>query len=266
VPGLKRSAAGAAWRGGDDLMNDRISRNARLTSYVALAGGVIPVAAPNAPADVQWMTGLNLMATPDNPVAVDFGPGFGELFVFSAYSTYFSSFRTSSRTDTQRHDQVVQFNTGSPNGWTAASLINYAGGFDPLRLGKGSPIGPAAGWMGMTNYLGDAHDLATSFFFLFSTPGSFTSGHGTGGRWAPDKRGYVGLRFTNDAGANYHYAWIDVGADLIAQKITIYGWGFQDTPNAPINAGQVPSPGVGGLALLAMGAAGVRRQRRMSAP
>ena len=252
-------------------MNHQVSpsRGGRLAAYSALAGSVIPVSA--ASAAFVGETGLNIQASIFDSAYVDFGPGFGEIFRFSVATTTdlargFTTFFTTSA--------VVQFNSGNSGGWTGASMINYprmGNGFenDPARLAIEFPIDAAQSWYGMTSFFGTSHDLAVREVSIYSSRGV---GAYSFGDWAFDLRGYLGLRFTKDGGANYNYAWIDVevgfgdvsrGGAVVSPVITIHGWGLQTTPNVGLPAG-APTPGVGGLALLAMGAGGIRRSRRIA--
>lgn len=48
-----------------------------------------------------------------------------------------------------------------------------------------------------------------------------------------NQRGYVGCKFAN--GGNTYYGWVDM--EVNATAITIYGYAYQSTPNASINAG-----------------------------
>lgn len=241
------------------------STGGRLAAYAALAGTVIPVAAN---AELIGETGLNLVATPGSPVAVDFGEGFGEIFRFSV-STFFTSSDRAARVGSYYSyfysTQVVQFDNGNTGGWTGASIVDYNGAADPMRFGNSAAIGAAENWDSMSSFFGFDHVLAylfSSYSYFYARGGGFFST--TFGDWAPNERGYLGFRISDDGGSDFLYGWIDVEADLDilfrggAGSITIHGWGLETTPNQPI---VTPTPGPVGIGLLAMGAAGIRRTR-----
>jgi hypothetical protein len=69
---------------------------------------------------------------------------------------------------------------------------------------------------------------------------------------------YLGVRFA-EADGN-HYGWISMSAT--SSSIDIYSFAYETTPDAPILAGAVPSPGAGGAILMAAAGLGVRRARR----
>ncbi|MAC19556.1 MAG: hypothetical protein CMJ23_07795 [Phycisphaerae bacterium] len=60
------------------------------------------------------------------------------------------------------------------------------------------------------------------------------------------------------------YGWADFSLSLDGQTMTVHGWA-DDTTGGSILAGQTessaPVPGIGGLAVLAFDAGGLRRQR-----
>ncbi len=270
-------------------MSER-STGRRLAAYAAMAGAVVPAGA--ASGAIWSKTGLGLVATPDNPVSINFGGPFGRVFSFSVDANFGAGsdststanggfFRTASMFSTQ--SQRVGFDAGGAGGWTSAQVIPYVGNA-PERLTGGALVG-ATGWpwAGPLGPLaGGGQNLAARFSYgvtlsfryyeIYSngyTTFAFTTSSGQTNfgtsyslyDWAPDRRGFVGLRFT-DNGTDWHYAWVDVEADLASRELTIHGWGLETTPNVGIEAGALPSPGAAGLGLLAMGAAGVRRHRR----
>jgi MYXO-CTERM domain-containing protein len=80
---------------------------------------------------------------------------------------------------------------------------------------------------------------------------------------------YLGFFVQNELTSDYVAGWInfDFERALGIRSFTINAWGFNvgdsDTYiTMPANGGAAPVPGIGGLAALAMGAAGVRRKRQ----
>ena len=77
---------------------------------------------------------------------------------------------------------------------------------------------------------------------------------------------YLGLRMKLNGSADYNYGWVGIRIDNQADATgAMVGYGYESTPNVPIDAGVVPEPGsailaaVGGIALI--GAAARRRLR-----
>jgi hypothetical protein len=73
---------------------------------------------------------------------------------------------------------------------------------------------------------------------------------------------YLGVQFAFEPGGDIHYGWIGVditNADDLTGVVT--GFGYDDVAGTPIEAGAVPEPSAG-LALLAVGAAGLLRRKR----
>ncbi len=124
------------------------------------------------------------------------------------------------------------------------------GGNNPTRLGGGIVVGSA-----IPGSQTGAWSHATS---------SQTSSHDIQGAWQPDDQGFMGIRF--DDNGNYHYGWVDMTMNPDG-TVTVNRWALDDVAGTPVTTpGAVPEPGSGAmLALLALGAAGLRRRRQSAA-
>lgn len=89
-----------------------------------------------------------------------------------------------------------------------------------------------------------------------------------GGTWASNASGFAGVKF--QTGGNTYYGWIrlkwtDTAAPAPANTLTAIDWAYNNTPNAPILAGDtgapIPEPTRALLALAGAGAAFLRRRR-----
>lgn len=76
--------------------------------------------------------------------------------------------------------------------------------------------------------------------------------------------GFLGFAF--DPGGGLHYGWakLQFDEDGYNSSLTISEWAYEDEPGEAIHVGNIPAPpaAAAGLTLLAMGAAGLRAQRR----
>jgi len=94
--------------------------------------------------------------------------------------------------------------------------------------------------------------------------------------WSPAPEwsgsGYIGFSVLPDGGVNTYYGWAHISDLVDATSATISGFGLKIAANTAIHAGEyshsvprtttTPEPVTGGLALLALGAAGVMRHKR----
>ncbi|MEC8321038.1 MAG: hypothetical protein VX012_06490 [Planctomycetota bacterium] len=103
----------------------------------------------------------------------------------------------------------------------------------------------------VTNTIGSIHGFSDSF-----GSGSTT------GAMSPGQRGFLALGFELDG--DRVFGWADISLSTDGLSLTVHGWAFEDSGEAII-AGQTGAsnavPGLGGLAALACGAAGLRRRR-----
>ena len=100
----------------------------------------------------------------------------------------------------------------------------------------------------------------------FNELGTGSSHHSDLTGWTPR---YLGFFVQNELTSDYVAGWINFGFDRTAgeRAFTIYDWAYNvgdsDTSiTMPANGGAAAVPGIGGLAALAMGAAGMRRKRQ----
>ena len=233
----------------------------RLAQYSALAAGIAPLAA--ADANIIGQTNLNLVVNAGASQTVDFGPGFGEVFAFQVVPLNISTtFYTVFSTFIDRTDAVFQFNPANTGGAYAAFHAGSVGGGNPARLASGAFIGYSslASFNQMSSAFGTIHDLVQAGTFKYGYLGSTTfSTVYSVGDWAGGQRGYLG--FAMFIGADTYFGWFDVEAAVGGSQLIIHGWGLNTTSFEGLDAGEIPAPAAGGLALLSLGAAGIRRKR-----
>ena len=249
-------------------MSQNAVLSGRLARYSAVAAGLVPFA--GASAAIIGQTGLNVVVNPGPSVGIDFGPGFGEVFAFQVAplsATIPASYYYPFTTFIDRNDAVVQFNPYNTGGAYAAFHAGSVGGGNPARLPGGYYIGYSAGtFNSMTSSFGTFHDLvqAGDVKVVSYTGGAtvFSSSYSVGD-WAGGQRGYLG--FAMYIGLDTYFGWFDVEAAVGGGQLIIHGWGLNTTSTEGLEAGQIPAPAAGGLAALALGAAGIRRKRRTAA-
>jgi len=234
----------------------------RLVQYAALCAA-IPAA--SARADIVSNNALDLVVSPGQSVMVDFGPGFGEVFGFEIRTGSFD--RASSFYNAPFH-----FNPDNSGGVISGGFVaeqhsvnsNLYTSNDPVRHPQGSVVS-----IGRVFY----DPMATNSGTQHETAGRFTSSppRASGfGSWYPDTRGYIGFKMFRDG--SFRFGWFDVETigwstpeRNVEPQLIIHGWGFEDEVRIPIRTGEVPAPAAGGLLALALGAAGIRRSRTLSA-
>jgi hypothetical protein len=147
-------------------------------------------------------------------------------------------------------------------GATGAGYVTGPGSF-PAALASGATIGPAQTY-------GNAFSDNVSNQLIdedYDNDGVFQS---YSGNFTPDgvagNTEYIGVKFRlndNEFG-DLHYGW--VGIDITNQADltgVVTGYAYETTPDTAITAGAVPEPS--GLALLALGAAGLLIRRKQVA-
>ena len=196
----------------------------KLIAYSAGAGAAIAIA-PNAFADIQHNT-INETFDEHDSYNLEMEGGNAEFCFRGATSFMFrtNQFLVSSIAD----DGKIYTNPDS-----------FA-----VPLGTGNVIGPAT-----NNPKG-----ANGIFYTFSGSGGAKRGY-----WENDNDiHYIGVSFNKEAGGEV-YGWIKVQR-LSKSSGKVISWGYQDD-GTKIHAGALPEPATG-LALLALGAAGIAAYRR----
>jgi len=258
--------------------------HARLGRYTGLAA-IIPAA--SAQAAVYHNDNANISLSLNQTQLVDFGSGFGGIFQFALRGTSTSSYNPPNQ-NTHSHtnptygsttygapytSHTTTFTTTTTGGNARQNrvfhpLIQRYGGSDagfianifaePTRLPSGALISGGLAFAHMNVGSNSNYDLGF-FRSVFGTASGATQTNSFSayGSWYPDSRGFLGFTF-GFAGHTY-YGWFDVETRANLSQLLIHAWAFGD---GPIAAGEIPASGAGGVALLAMGAAGVRRTRR----
>ncbi|SMF97096.1 PEP-CTERM protein-sorting domain-containing protein/MYXO-CTERM domain-containing protein [Methylomagnum ishizawai] len=168
----------------------------------------------------------------------------------------------------------LSFSTGC--GCLRSGLVIFSSGLNGsgfvAQTGPGNPFGianlPLGFKVGNSSVLasGYAGGFGYTFHFVTSSGNLGTAPQG----FSADVPGYFGFSFTD--GIDYFYGWAEMTISLSSQEFTISQWAYNDTPYAAICVGEtsgpggtscaVPEPGSLSLALLGMGAGGLRAWRR----
>ena len=158
------------------------------------------------------------------------------------------------------------YNLGLSEGGAFVNLVsnneNGIEGFSPVagQFAVGATL-PSGYFFGRSNFGRGMMRLT----YVSTGSGSSTTAFELG----PDALGwdsptqYVGFRFLDRSGGSvdFGYGWASITLDTSQGRLTINEWAYEAT-GGPIPLGAVPEPSAGSLALLACGAAGLRRWRR----
>jgi MYXO-CTERM domain-containing protein len=231
----------------------------RLARYCLMAAAAGHACAP-VTGQIIGETDLNVVLSPNasnglgfvsESYVIDAGSGFGEILWVSA-SAAFGSNVSQSRIS---------------GGWSSSAFLNgrNTAYFQRGTVKAGDPIDWAALAWGSRTFVplllrgGRFTGNANVPFSLLNFYSIFSSAVGGNGGFVP-----FAIDIDNDA----HFGWIDIEIAVSVgdgPTLRINGWGLNTVAGEPILAGEVPSPGPGALALLALGAAGVRRSRGLVA-
>ena len=128
--------------------------------------------------------------------------------------------------------------------------------FTTGRFGQSTVL---AGQLANSAYVGSQtnvpqHNGSSAVFYVYSRGPQIDAG----GWDQNDEIGYVGFSFTTETSPHTVYGWAEIQR-LDAGSGILRSWAYEDS-GAPIHVGVVPEPS--GLALLALGAAGIGALRR----
>ncbi|MCP4895056.1 MAG: hypothetical protein GY911_14750 [Actinomycetales bacterium] len=142
------------------------------------------------------------------------------------------------------------FTAGSNVNWlleTSSFFQRFSDG-EMISAGAVDRLGTDQGWVATTQR-GSYGSLADSY-------GNFAVGYG------PAQSGYIGFTFLADDGTGdvSHYGYVSITWDGV--DLTLHGYAWENVGGEGIVAGSTAVPGLGGLAALAIGAAGVRSRRQ----
>ena len=244
----------------------------RLDRYAAIAAcgsGAVGVAVSPLHADIQYfgseftLTLSGASNTFDSASRSISGGGVEWSLQGNRYAVFYSS---SFFTSTFYGGFFSSFYTGFNNStnWLAfgpaigRSLFNSGDQIDFAAIQSGS------------GYLSLFDRWSTGYYTFYRTDtigtfwtNSFSSSSGsTNGAMSPGQRGFLALGF--DLDGETVFGWADISLSTDGLSLTVHGWAFEDS-GAGIVAGETGAsnavPGLGGLAALACGAAGMRRRR-----
>ena len=211
--------------------------DSRLRNYALTAGGAAALAATGlAGADIQTSSGATT-------ILEGYGPAGGtNLFTingiqFGASNQHYGSWASGGSAS------AIIWGTSGSIYW---SMVNAD---DSIGIGlTGSSSSWISNWMSFSSYA------------MNNNSGDLQLGAGM----------IVGFAFTESSGGDTYYGWVayDLSMSEGSYSFTVNGWAYNDVAGEGIIAGQNQAagssavPGLGGLAALAIGAAGVRSRRQ----
>ncbi len=228
----------------------RLSSYARVAGVQSVAGLAASMVAGQTMADLQiWSVGQALPQT-------------GWWAQPSADLQLIASFKASF--------QINFFGTGSngdQNFWgpnANLSFINYgsAGRNAPANWDQSVLIGSTA----LSSSQSAGYSTAHFWRAAISTHGT---AHDIENKLSRGATGALGIRFSS--GSDYYYGWVELSMDATSNIVTVERWALENTANTAAQytpgggggggGGGGAVPGLGGLAVLALGAGGVRSRR-----
>lgn len=209
------------------MKNKSTSNNSKLAQYSAVAGALIATSAVNAQA-------INVDVNPDvvldslsSPYQLDFNNDSNPELTFGVQALAGSGSQSGIQFTYAGVAGAVVLNTGvTLLGATSSSS------FTPTVLNTGDAISAAGNFAGSST-----NPLAINALIDAGIAGTFPI---TQGAFLDQNYKYLGAKFS--VGANTHYGWVQLSIPASAETITIHGYGFNQTPDATVNAGEAGNP------------------------
>jgi len=209
-------------------MENTSHKNTKLVQYSAIAAALIATSTVNAQA-------INIDVNPDvvidslsAPYQLDFNNDATPELSFGVQ--YLSG------ADSMSGVAFTYLGTGgsvvSNTGVTLIGAIDSNSSFAPTVLNTGDAVSAAANFGGSST-----NALAINGVVNAGLLGTFPI---TQGAFLDQNYKYLGVKFT--VGANTHYGWVQLSIPVSAETITIHGYGYNQTPDAAVNAGEAGNP------------------------
>jgi hypothetical protein len=210
------------------MKNNSTSNNSKLVQYSAVAGALIATSAVNAQA-------INVDVNPDvvldslsSPYQLDFNNDSNPELTFSVQYLEGEGSQSGIQFTYAGVAGAVVLNTGV----TLLGATSSSSSFTPTVLNTGDAISSAGNFAGSST-----NPLAVNALINAGLAGTFPI---TQGAFLDQNYKYLGAKFT--VGANTHYGWVQLSIPASAETITIHSYGFNQTPDATVTAGEAGNP------------------------
>jgi hypothetical protein len=210
------------------MKQNATKNNSKLAQYTAVAGAMIASSAVNAQA-------VNIDVNPDVVVdslsptyALDFNNDSSPELTFGVQYLAGEGSQSGINFTYAGVAGAVVLNTGV----TLLGATSSSSSFTPTVLNTGEAISSTGNFAGSST-----NPLAINALVNAGLAGTFPI---TQGAFLDQNYKYLGAKFT--VGANTHYGWVQLSIPASAETITIHGYGYNQTPDAAVNAGEAGNP------------------------
>lgn len=209
------------------MKNNATSNNSKLAQYSAVAGALIATSAVSAQAVIVDVNPDVVLDSLSTPYQLDFNNDSNPELTFGVQNLAGSGSQSGVQFTYTGVAGAVVLNTGvTLLGATSSSS------FTPTVLNTGDAISSAGNFAGSST-----NPLAVNALVNAGLAGTFPI---TQGAFLDQNYKYLGAKFT--VGANTHYGWVQLSIPASAETITIHSYGFNQTPDASVLAGEGGNP------------------------